>query len=63
MGSSGRLALGGEFNVNDMVNPRSVRGVEIYPSIDEVPDEVRRGLRWQDVDRCGIVWIWTAMGW
>jgi hypothetical protein len=51
------------ITLNEAVDYRTVRGVEVYRTVDEVPEELRRGLRWQDVGRCGVVWFWTEVGW
>jgi len=58
-----RLALDGLVDLNDLTDSRNVMAVEVYRSIDEVPEEVRRGFRWSDVGRCGVVWFWTRVGW
>jgi hypothetical protein len=51
------------IDLNDAVDYRTIRGVEVYRSLDEVPQELRVGIRWQDVGRCGVVWFWTSVGW
>lgn len=51
------------IELNPAVDYRTIRGVEVYRTIDEVPGEIRAGIRWQDVGRCGVVWFWTDVGW
>jgi hypothetical protein len=57
--------FGGAVSLHQIIDPRQVMAAEVYRSIDEVPQEIRVGVRWQDVewDRCGVVWLWTTMGW
>jgi hypothetical protein len=57
--------FGGAVSLHQIIDPRQVIAAEVYRSIDEVPQEIRVGVRWQDVewDRCGVVWFWTTMGW
>jgi hypothetical protein len=58
-----RRALGGHVHLNEFVDPASVRAVEVYRTIEEVPEEIRRGVLWSEVERCAVVWIWTRQGW
>jgi hypothetical protein len=60
--------FGGRLGLHEILDPREIMAAEVYRSIDEVPREIRAGVRWQDVEgleggRCGVVWFWTTMGW
>ncbi|CAN5646847.1 hypothetical protein BH23GEM11_BH23GEM11_07470 [soil metagenome] len=53
-------------SLDDLVDPSSLRGVEVFRDWTEVPDELRRGIRAQHLlhgGYCGIVLIWTEIGW
>jgi hypothetical protein len=61
---SNRLAFGEGLPLNEVVRARDVRGVEAYRTMADVPDEIRRGFRWPSVDPlCGVVIVWTTIGW
>jgi hypothetical protein len=58
----------GDLN-EQVVDPRNLRGIEVYRTYAEVPEELRRTLRishiWQDdyLGPCGLVLVWTGVGW
>jgi hypothetical protein len=68
-GEGGRFGGGHDplapIPLDQFLDYRQIIAAEVYRSLDEVPREVRAGVRWQDVewDRCGVVWIWTTTGW
>jgi hypothetical protein len=57
--------------MNQILDVRWVRGVEIYRDMSEVPRELRTAARsafmWRGGGRtplsCGLVWVWTDLGW
>ncbi len=46
-----------DFRIDDMVNPASVEGIEVYRGLSTVPPEFLN----QDAD-CGVIAIWTKRG-
>jgi hypothetical protein len=58
----------GDLN-EQVVDVRHLRGIEVYRTYAEVPDELKRTLRlshvWQDdyLGPCGLVLVWTGVGW
>lgn len=58
-----RQALGGEVRLDDFERARNVRAVEVYPTIADVPWEMRRSRRWPEIGQCGVIQIWTTMAW
>lgn len=64
-GVNSRMVLRGEAHLNEFISARSVRGVEIYPRIADVPREIRRSRRWPEIEtgKCGVIIIWTTTAW
>jgi hypothetical protein len=65
-----RLAFGGMFEDLDyLLENVHVRGVEMYRSISDVPDDIRNGFRakalrpFGQMGGCGAAIIWTNDGW
>lgn len=50
-------------DLDDLVDPASLRGIEVFRAWNEVPQELRSGLRAPHLQGCGVVLIWTATGW
>jgi hypothetical protein len=56
-------------DLNDLVDPNDLRGIEVYRQWNEVPLEIRRSLRapslWPEdhLGPCGVVLVWTSVGW
>lgn len=47
----------------DGLQPEDIRAVEIYRYVGEAPPEIRRHATWDDEAMCGLVVIWTWVGW
>jgi hypothetical protein len=53
----------------DLLDPRRLRGIEVYRDLREVPAELRRGLRADAVwppnlyGGCGVALVWTHVAW
>jgi hypothetical protein len=45
---------GGDISINELLNPYSIEGIEIYPGLGGVPVEYRT-----DKNLCGAILIWT----
>ncbi|TVP46555.1 MAG: carboxypeptidase regulatory-like domain-containing protein [Gemmatimonadales bacterium] len=53
-------------SLDQLVDPSSLRGVEVFRDWTEVPDELRSGLRARHLFQggpCGVVLVWTEIGW
>jgi hypothetical protein len=64
-----QYARGPFGDLNDLVDPRDIRGIEVYRSWNEVPVELRETLRGAELMRtdqmglCGLLLVWTGVGW
>jgi hypothetical protein len=65
-----RLAYGGMFqDLDHLLEDFHIRGVEMYRSISDIPEDIRGGFRAHalrpigEVGGCGAVIIWTNNGW
>jgi hypothetical protein len=65
---SGPLGMSGQGPINEL-KLEWVRGIEIYRDMSEVPRELRNTVRAADLWpagqllACGLIWIWTDLGW
>jgi hypothetical protein len=61
-----RIMLGFPRNSSEGLNllyVDQIMGIEIYPSYAEVPPELRRDPRYNEILPCGIALVWTGRGW
>jgi hypothetical protein len=75
LGDNARLPRGPQYrrgalgDLNDLVDPKDIRGIEIYRTWGEVPRELREGLRGAELVQmdqaglCGLLLVWTGVGW
>jgi 5-hydroxyisourate hydrolase-like protein (transthyretin family) len=58
-----------ELGLDGLVEPRRLRGIEIYRTFADVPRELRESYRsdvlWPEaaMGPCGLVQVWTTIGW